>query len=107
MQAQSLARAFAEVDEYWSPRAIGRINDYEIRVAKIQGEFTWHQHSHTDEFFLVHSGKITIQFKDRPDVTLSPGDCFVVPKGVEHCPKSEGVSEILLFEPAVTVNTGD
>ena len=82
------------------------INDYDVKVVKLQGEFVWHTHPETDELFMVIKGELTIQLRDR-DVVLGPNDVFVVPRGVEHCPKAEREVHALLFEPKGTVNTGD
>ena len=90
----------------YSPGIVGYLNDYKLQVAKTQGEFVWHAHPDTDDFFLVVKGELTIQLRDR-DVVLGPGELFVVPRGVEHCPRSDEGAEILLIEPAGTVNTGD
>ncbi|MFI8567500.1 cupin domain-containing protein [Rhodococcus sp. NPDC078407] len=82
------------------------VNDYDVKVVKLQGEFVWHTHPDTDELFMVVDGELTIQLRDR-DVVLRPNDVFVVPKGVEHCPKSEGEVHAILFERQGTANTGD
>ncbi len=100
-----LAGALASFDERWSPKVVARLNDYEIKVVKIQGEFVWHSHDDTDELFLVLSGELTIQLRDR-DVTLRSGQLFVVPRGVEHCPIADGEVQAVLIEPAGVVNTG-
>ncbi len=92
--------------EQWSPKVVARLNDYEIKVVKVQGEFTWHTHDDTDELFLVIDGELTIQLRDG-DVTLTPGQLYVVPRGVEHCPRATGEVAALLIEPAGVVNTGD
>ena len=91
--------------EQWSPKIIARMNDYHFKVAKVQGEFVWHDHPETDEVFLVLSGRLKIQFRDG-EVVISEGEMFVVPKGVEHKPVAERECHILLVEPAGTVNTG-
>jgi mannose-6-phosphate isomerase-like protein (cupin superfamily) len=101
-----VAAAFARFTERWQPHTIARINDYDIRIAKVAGEFAWHTHPETDEFFLVVDGTLTIQLRDG-DVTLAPGQLYVVPKGVEHCPKADAECQILMVEPTATVNTGD
>ena len=101
-----LAVAFARFTEQWQPHTIARLNDYDVRIAKVQGEFTWHAHPETDEFFLVVDGTLVLQLRDG-DVTLTPGQLYVVPKGVEHCPKAESECQILMVEPTATVNTGD
>ena len=91
--------------EHWSPKVVATMNDYEVKVAKVKGEFVWHSHADTDELFLVVDGTLTIQLPDG-DVTLSPGQLFVVPRGVEHCPVAAEEASILLIEPAGVVNTG-
>lgn len=92
--------------EHWSPKVVARLNDYEIKLVKIQGEFVWHTHDDTDELFLVVDGSLTIRLRDR-DVVLEPGQLFVVPAGVEHCPVAEGEVSAILIEPRGVVNTGD
>jgi quercetin dioxygenase-like cupin family protein len=82
------------------------MNDDKLEVAKVKGEFVWHSHPETDDFFLVLKGRLTIQLRDR-DVALSEGELFVVPRGVEHRPKADEEAHILLIEPKGTVNTGD
>jgi len=102
----NLAEKLAGIDEAFDPRIVGHLNDYKLVVVKARGEFVWHSHPETDDFFLVLSGHLTIQLRDR-DVELGPGEMFVVPRGVEHCPRSDEGAEILLIEPAGTINTGD
>ena len=102
----NLAEKVAGIDEAFDPRIVGYLNDYKLVVVKVRGEFVWHSHADTDDLFLVLSGDLTIQLRDR-DVELGPGEMFVVPRGVEHCPRSEEGAEILLIEPAGTINTGD
>jgi len=102
----NLAEKLALLPEAYQPGLIGYLNDYKLLVVKVDGEFVWHKHDDTDDFFLVLSGKLTIQLRDR-DVVLGPGELFVVPKGVEHCPKAEEETHVLLIEPRDTVNTGD
>ena len=92
--------------EQWAPKVVARLNDYEIKVVKLQGEFVWHTHDDTDELFLVLDGELTIQLRDG-DVTLRPGQLYVVPRGVEHCPVAAGEVHAVLIEPAGVVNTGD
>lgn len=94
--------------EHWSPKTVARLNDYEIKVVKVEGEFVWHSHQDTDELFLVLSGQLTIQLRDGDDVVLGPGQLFVVPRGIEHCPTAhEGEVHALLIEPTGTANTGE
>ena len=100
-----LAAKLALFSEQWSPKVVARLNDYEIKLVKVEGEFVWHTHEDTDELFLVLAGVLTIQLRDR-NVVLGPGQLFVVPRGVEHCPIAEGEVHALLIEPAGVVNTG-
>ena len=105
----SLSRALAAFSDVYSPRIVGRVNDYDIRVAHARGEHVWHVHDHTDEFFLVIDGRFDIALRDgdgERTVSLRSGDIFVVPKGTEHKPSSSGGS-ILMFEPTGTLTTGD
>jgi mannose-6-phosphate isomerase-like protein (cupin superfamily) len=102
----NLAEKLALLDEPYQPGIVGYMNDLKLMVVKVQGEFVWHSHPGTDDFFLVLSGRLTIQLRDR-DVELGPGELFVVPAGVEHCPRSDDGAEILLIEPRGTANTGD
>ena len=97
---------FALFSALWSPKLVARLNDYDVKLVKLKGEFVWHTHENTDELFLVVEGQMTIQLRDR-DVVLGPGQLFVVPRGVEHCPRADQEVKALLLEPAGTVNTGD
>jgi mannose-6-phosphate isomerase-like protein (cupin superfamily) len=101
-----LAEKLSLFAEYWSPKTVAQLNDYEVKVAKIQGEFVWHSHAGTDELFLVVSGELTIQLRDR-DVVLGPGQLFVVPRGVKHCPIAREEVHAVLIESTNTANTGD
>lgn len=103
----NLAEKLALVDEHYSPRTVGYLNDYKLEVVKPLGEFVWHSHADTDDFFLVLKGRLTIQLRDREDVELGAGELFVVPRGVEHCPRADEEAHVLLIEPRGTVNTGD
>jgi mannose-6-phosphate isomerase-like protein (cupin superfamily) len=102
----NLRHKLALFTEHWSPKVVARLNDYEIKVVKIQGEFVWHSHEDTDELFLVIDGWLTIQLRDG-DVTIGPGEMYVVPRGVEHCPIAEGEVSAMLIEPVGVVNTGE
>ena len=102
----SLTAALASFDALWSPRIVTRVNDYDVRVAKVHGEHLWHTHDDTDEFFLVLDGELRIAMRDRT-VVLSKGDVFTVPRGTEHKPISPGGAQILLFEPTGTPTVGD
>jgi mannose-6-phosphate isomerase-like protein (cupin superfamily) len=106
MAAINLTQKLSTFAEHWQPRVVGHFNGHDLMVVKIKGEFVWHSHDDTDDFFLVLKGHITIRMRDG-DVALGPGEVFVVPKGVEHCPVAEDEAHILLIEPAGTPNTGD
>jgi mannose-6-phosphate isomerase-like protein (cupin superfamily) len=103
---RNLEKALATISEHWQPHRLTSINDYDVKVVKLQGEFVWHTHPDTDELFLLIRGELVIQLRDA-DVRLEPGDVYVVPRGVEHCPKAEQEASVVLFEPQGTVNTGD
>ena len=92
--------------EHWSPKVISELNDYQIKLVKIQGDFVWHNHSETDELFFVIEGKMKIEFKDKT-VELNKGELYVVPKGVEHRPYAEDECQIMLIEPRGVINTGE
>lgn len=101
----NLQSNLSKFSEHWSPKVIAQMNNYHIKLAKVQGEFVWHDHPETDEMFLVVKGKLDIHFRDGK-VSLNEGELYVVPKGVEHKPVAEFECHILLIEPAGTVNTG-
>ena len=105
-EVHNVARALGQITEPWQPHRLATVNDYDVKVVKLDGEFVWHTHPDTDELFMVRSGRLTIQLRDG-DVHLGPDDVFVVPAGVEHCPRADGPVGALLFEPRGTVNTGD
>ena len=92
--------------DYWSPRVIAEMNDYQFKLVKVKGEFIWHSHKNTDEVFIVINGTMNIEFKDKT-VNLSKGEMFVVPKGVEHKPYAEDECEVMIVEPKGVVNTGE
>ena len=102
----NLADKLATFSEHWSPRTIAQLNDYDVMVVKVQGEFVWHKHDETDDFFLVLKGELDIELRDRT-VTLRAGEMFIVPKGVEHRPVAREEVHMLLIEPTGTPNTGD
>jgi mannose-6-phosphate isomerase-like protein (cupin superfamily) len=106
MDPVNIDAMLARFAEHWSPKKIAQINDYDVRIVKVQGEFTWHQHADTDELFLVLDGELTLQLRDR-EVVLGPRELFVVPRGVEHCPRAEVETALMLLEPSSVVNTGD
>ncbi|MEJ8649472.1 cupin domain-containing protein [Streptomyces sp. MS1.AVA.3] len=102
----NIADKLSQFSDLWSQKKIADVNDYEVKLAKLKGEFVWHTHEDTDELFLVISGRLTLQLRDG-DVVLGPGELFVVPRGVEHCPVADEETAILLLEPTGTLNTGD
>lgn len=106
MSAVNLKDKLALFSEHWSPRIVADFNGHDVMVVKVKGEFNWHSHPDTDDFFLVIKGQVTIKLRDR-DVHLGEGELFVVPKGVEHCPVAIDEAELLLIEPHSTPNTGD
>jgi mannose-6-phosphate isomerase-like protein (cupin superfamily) len=106
MRAVNLAAKLATFSEHWQPRTIGQFNGHDLMVVKVKGEFTWHKHDDTDDFFLVLKGNLTIELRDRK-VRLGAGELFVVPKGVEHRPVARDEAHVLLIERSGTPNTGD
>ena len=106
MEKVDLAASLARIEAAWSPRIVARYNDNKVVVGKAKGEFVWHAHPETDDFFLVLSGRLAIEMRDRT-VRLGPGELFVVPRGVEHRPVAEEECHLLLIEPRGTPNTGD
>ena len=106
MEKVNLAEKLALFDDHWNPRLVGALDDYEIKLAKLQGDFVWHKHDREDEMFLVLRGRLSIDFRDRM-VELDEGEFLVVPKGVEHRPHADRECEILLLERKGVVNTGD
>ena len=102
----NLSEKLALLDQPYQPGVVGYMNDYKLVVVKPRGEFVWHKHDDTDDFFLVLRGHLTIQLRDR-NVELDEGELFVVPRGVEHCPKADEETHVLLIEPRDTINTGD
>ena len=106
MRAINLAEKLATFSEPFKPRTVGQFNGHDLMVVKVKGPFTWHKHDDTDDFFLVLKGRLTIQMR-QGSVRLGPGELFVVPKGVEHCPVADDEAHILLIEPTGTPNTGD
>jgi mannose-6-phosphate isomerase-like protein (cupin superfamily) len=102
-----LASALASFDEAFSPRIVARMNDLKIAVVKTRGEFVWHSHDDTDDFFLVLKGRLRIELRDRDDIELEEGQLYVVPRGVEHRPVADDEAHVLLIEPMGTANTGD
>jgi mannose-6-phosphate isomerase-like protein (cupin superfamily) len=106
MKPINLAEKLTTFSDHWQPRTVGEFNGHDLMVVKVKGEFKWHKHDETDDFFLVLKGRLTIRLREG-NVTLGPGEMFVVPKGAEHCPVAEEEVHMLLIEPTGTPNTGD
>ena len=104
-QAIKFSEKLAKINDFWQPRVVAEMNDYQFKVVRIEGDFVWHDHPETDETFIVLSGQLRIDFRDGA-VSIGPGEMFVVPKGVEHKPYAEGEVQMLLIEPRGTLNTG-
>jgi mannose-6-phosphate isomerase-like protein (cupin superfamily) len=106
MEKINLTEKFSQFADHWNPRIIGELNGQHVKAAKLKGEFIWHHHEHEDEMFLVTKGILKMEFRDKT-VEIKPGEFIIVPRGVEHKPVAEEEVELLLFEPASTVNTGN
>ena len=102
----NLKEKLSKFSEHWTPKIIAELNDYQIKLVKMKGDFVWHNHEDTDELFLVIEGEMTIEFEDKI-VHLSEGEMYVVPRGVNHKPYSENECKIMLIEPRGVLNTGD
>ncbi len=106
MDKVNLKSKFALFDDHWNPRIVGELNGQQVKLVKFVGEFVWHKHDHEDELFLVVKGRFRMDFRDR-EVQLEEGEFLIVPRGVEHRPVADEEVQVLLFEPAGTLNTGD
>jgi mannose-6-phosphate isomerase-like protein (cupin superfamily) len=106
MEKINLAAKLAQFDACWQPRIVGEVNEVQVKVAKLKGEFVWHRHEAEDELFLVVSGRLVMKFRDR-EVVLDPGELLIVPRGVEHLPVAADETHVLLVEPRGTLNTGN
>jgi mannose-6-phosphate isomerase-like protein (cupin superfamily) len=106
MDVVNLSHKFSLFREHWSPRIVGELNDSHVKLAKLKGEFVWHQHEKEDELFLVIKGMLVIKLRDR-NLTIHEGEFVIIPRGVEHCPVAEEEVQVMLLEPKSTVNTGD
>jgi len=106
MEKVNLIDAFSSFDDHWSPKIVAELNGQHVKVAKLLGEFVWHSHENEDELFLVHRGRLRMEFRDHT-VVLEAGDLMVVPRGVEHRPVADEEVQLVLFEPAGTLNTGN
>ena len=102
----NLTKKYSLITEQWDPKIVAQLNDYHLKIAKIEGEFIWHSHAETDEMFLVIDGELAIHLRDGL-LHLNPGELCVIPQGVEHKPAAVGECQILMIEPAGTLNTGD
>ncbi len=103
----NLATAFAKIPDAWNPRVVGDINDFQVKLVKLEGKFDWHHHDVEDELFLVIAGRMRMAFRDR-DVIVEPGEFIIVPHGTEHCPEAlDGACHVVLLEPGSTLNTGN
>ena len=102
----NLAEKFALFSEHWTPKIIAELNDYQIKIVKVEGDFVWHDHSDTDEFFFVIEGTLFIEFKNET-MELNTGELYVVPKGVQHRPYALEECKVMLIEPRGVVNTGE
>ncbi len=106
MDTINLAQKFSSFSDYWSPKIAGELNDSHIKLAKLKGEFVWHQHENEDELFLVVKGRLLIKLRDR-DLWVNEGEFVVIPKGVEHLPVAADEVQVVLIEPKTTLNTGN
>lgn len=106
MKRITLDQKFGLFTERWRPKVIANVNGQEIKIVKVKGEFPWHHHEQVDEFFMVWKGTFRVEFRDH-SVSLGPGECVVVPRGVEHRTCADDEAEIVCFEPAGTTNTGN
>jgi mannose-6-phosphate isomerase-like protein (cupin superfamily) len=106
MHTVNIAQKFSQFSEMWSPKILGEINDSYIKAVKVAGEFVWHHHDNEDEMFLVVKGLLRMKFRDHEEL-IRPGDFIIVPRGVEHLPVSDEETQVLLFEPKSTLNTGN
>ncbi|HEY9184966.1 MAG TPA: cupin domain-containing protein [Salegentibacter sp.] len=102
----NLKDKFELFNEYWTPKIIGELNGQQVKLAKLKGEFVWHDHKHEDEMFLVIKGSIKIEFRDKT-INLHEGEMYIVPRGVEHNPVAQEEAWVLLFEPSTTQHTGE
>jgi mannose-6-phosphate isomerase-like protein (cupin superfamily) len=106
MEKVNIAEKLSRFSDHWNPRIIGELNGQQVKAAKLKGEFFFHQHEQEDEMFLIVKGTLKMEFKDRTEI-LKPGEFIIVPRGVEHKPVADEEVELLLFEPASTLNTGN
>lgn len=103
----NIAQKLTLFNEHWSPKRVGQVDNFEVKLVKVQGEFVWHKHDDEDELFLIIEGQLTIELHDQDDIMLNAGEFVVIPRGVEHRPVAENECHIMLFERAGLVNTGN
>ena len=103
----NITQKLKKISEYWSPKVIVEMNDYQFKLAKVKNEFVWHKHEDTDETFFIVNGQLTIELKKMEKIILNKGDMVVIPKGIEHKPIANEECEIMLIEPKKTINTGN
>lgn len=106
MNKANLLKKFDAINEYWTPGIIAELNDQYVKIAKLKGEFIWHDHEKEDELFFIVNGELLLRFKDRDDIILSEGELYTVPAGVEHLPVAEEECWVMLIEPKTTAHTG-
>jgi len=100
-----LSQKLALFSDLWSPKVVGEVNDFQVKLVKLQGEFVWHSHQAEDELFLVLRGRLRMRFRER-EILIDPGEFVIVPRGTEHCPVADEEVHVLLLEPKTTLNTG-
>ena len=102
----NIAEKLSQINDYWNPRIVGKLNGQHVKLTKANGEFVWHKHDNEDEMFLIISGNFTMELRDKT-ISVEPGEFIIIPKGVEHKPVANGEVHLMLFEPASTLNTGN
>lgn len=111
MEKINLQQKFALFSDYWSPKVIGELNHFAMKIVKVKGEFVWHHHDQEDELFFVVKGRLLMQIRETPEsqrnIWVEEGELIIIPHGVEHCPMAEEETHIMLLEPATTINTGN
>ncbi len=107
IQKVTISQKLSLFDDHWSPKVVGRVNNFEVKVVKLLGEFDWHHHDEEDELFWVIKGSFVMQLRDQADIVINAGEFVIIPHGVEHRPVAQNECEIVLFEPVGTLNTGN
>jgi len=106
MKTINIAQKFSQFQEPWSPKILGEVNDSYVKAVRFEGEFVWHHHDNEDEMFLVVQGRMRMKFRGHEEI-VNPGEFIIIPRGVEHLPLAEEETQVLLFEPKTTLNTGN